>query len=131
MNKINKEIEITAGNIAVLEYKKQLKQNNMQITYKELADRVGDMVLFNNVTEADETLFDHTENGDMAVLDDNGEPTEVYHEIYQYYAITEGGADYLKRNTSEIVFYSEKLNLYIWGITHFGTSWDGVEVEVK
>lgn len=103
----------------------------MQITYKELADRVGDMVLFNNVTEIDETLFDHTENGDMAVLDDNGEPTEEYHEIYQYYAITEGGADYLKGNTSEIVFYSEKLNLYIWGITHFGTSWDGVEVEVK
>lgn len=46
---------------------------------------------------------------------------------YNYFS----GADYLKRNTNELVFYSEKMNLYFWGITHFGTSWDGVYTSIK
>ncbi len=102
-----------------------------KVTYRELTRRVGDMVLFNKIVDVDEYLFDHIENGDTAVLDDNGEPTGEYHEIYQYYAITEGGAEYLKSHTDEIVFYSDKCDLFIWGICHFGTPWDGVEVEIK
>lgn len=52
-------------------------------------------------------------------------------EIYQYYIISQGGADYLKRVSKEIVLYSELLDCYVWGITHFGTSWDWVETEIK
>lgn len=97
------------------------------VSYAKLAGIVGDMVRFNGITSVDENLFDSLENGEIYYDDEYDEPKE----IYQYYAITESGADFLKRNTDEIVFYSEKCDLYIWGITHFGTPWDGVYTDMK
>lgn len=46
--------------------------------------------------------------------------------IYQTYAITSEGARFLFNHTTEIISYSEKLGIYLWHITHFGTSWSGV-----
>lgn len=46
--------------------------------------------------------------------------------IYQTYAITPEGARFLFNHTTEIISYSEKLGLYLWHITHWGTSWGGV-----
>ena len=48
------------------------------------------------------------------------------YEIFQYYIISEYGADVLEQYTDEIVYYNEQLDLYLWGIDHFGTSWDYV-----
>ena len=52
-------------------------------------------------------------------------------EIFQYYIISDNGADILKRFTDEIVFYIPVLNVYVWGITHCGTSWDYVLTDIK
>lgn len=52
-------------------------------------------------------------------------------EIYQYFIISDNGADFLKRYTDEIVYYIETLDLYIWGVTHWGTSWDYVLTDIK
>lgn len=52
-------------------------------------------------------------------------------EIYQYYIISDNGADILKRFTDEIVYYIPVLNVYVWGITHWGTSWDYVLTDIK
>ena len=52
-------------------------------------------------------------------------------EIFQYYIISDNGADILKRFTDEIVFYLPLLNIYIWGVTHWGTSWDYVLTDIK
>ena len=46
-------------------------------------------------------------------------------EIYQYYIVSDNALWYLER-MNQIVFYSEKLDCYIWGVTHWGTSWDYV-----
>jgi hypothetical protein len=100
------------------------------INYSELARRVGDCVMMNNITIADENLYDNLENGELYYETEDEEETEAK-EIYQFYAITSGGADYLKRNTDEIVFYSDLLDTYFWAITHFGTPWSGVDVTVK
>jgi hypothetical protein len=97
------------------------------INYSELARRVGDMVLMNNITSVDENLFENVENGNLY----DEEYPDDHIEIYQYYAITSGGADYLKSNTNEIVLYSDILDTYFWGITHFGTPWEGVETTLK
>ena len=51
-------------------------------------------------------------------------------EIYQYYIISDNGADFLKRYTNEIVYYIETLDIYIWGITHWGTGWDYVLTDI-
>lgn len=100
------------------------------ITYRELARRVGDAVLMNKITEVDtEMLYEGLENGTLWA-DSEDEDNEEVQEIYQYYAITSGGADYLKAVSDELVFYSDMLDTYFWGITHFGTSWDGVTTEL-
>lgn len=51
-------------------------------------------------------------------------------EIFQYYIISESGADILCELTNEIVFYNEDLDMYIWGITHYGTGWDYVLTDI-
>lgn len=113
------------------------------IDYAELARRVGDCVLNNNVRGISDR-----EIGEWDVF--NGEECYCYvHEtkegcnendykceynsvdIYQDFIIPKSGAEYLQRNTNEIVFYNQNLDMYIWGITHWGTSWDGVFTNVK
>lgn len=52
-------------------------------------------------------------------------------EIFQYYIISDNGAEILKQYTNEIVFYNSELDMYVWGVTHFGTSWDYVLTEIE
>lgn len=112
-----------------------------EISYEELAKRVGDMILCNEITNVDENIFDNIENGEFEYCfvhnkkeecDDNPEKCEFESkEIYQYYIINKSGADYLKRVSNEIILYSELLDVYVWGITHFGTPWSGVFTNIK
>ena len=62
---------------------------------------------------------------------DYDEETDTYEEIYQFYLIDEHFAQYLARATSEIVYFCPELELYVWGVTHFGTPWCGVYLDVK
>lgn len=52
-------------------------------------------------------------------------------EIFQYFIIDGNGADILQHWTNEIVFYNSELDMYVWGITHFGTAWDYVLTDIK
>lgn len=52
-------------------------------------------------------------------------------EIFQYYIISDNGASILKDYTNEIVFYNEDLDIYIWGVTHYGTSWSYVLTDIE
>ena len=58
-----------------------------------------------------------------------GEVKEQGIDIFQYYLIDYATADRLMHCTDEIIFYSEELDLYVLGVTHFGTSWDYVDME--
>lgn len=53
-----------------------------------------------------------------------------YPEIFQYFIVDFNGAEILQE-AEEIVYYNEELNLYIWGVTHYGTSWDYVSTNIK
>lgn len=59
------------------------------------------------------------------------EETEEYTEIFQYYIISDNGANILKEWTNEILFYNEELDMYVWGVTHWGTSWDYVLTDIQ
>ena len=118
-------------------------------TLKEIAKIVGDMVMNDHVL----SIVDDWEliNGDdMYIVDEetskeltkeekeayrNGQyPREVSEspvDIYQYFIIDDTGADYLMRHTDEIIYYSEKLEMYIWAIDEFGTPWENVKREFK
>lgn len=88
--------------------------------------------------------FDCILNNDiMSVLENKGfyfeevngnsydEENDSYIDIYQYYIITESGYRILSEYTNEIVYYNEELDIYIWCITHYGTSWDYVLTDIK
>ena len=46
-------------------------------------------------------------------------------EVFQWYIVDDWGARLLK-DINEIVYYNETLDMYLWGVTHYGTSWDYV-----
>lgn len=98
---------------------------NGYLDYYTLLKIVGDSILNNDI-------FMHVgyenwtlENGSEEDEDGN------YLEIYQYYIINDSGARFLSDYTDELVFYNQELDMYIWGITHFGTSWDYVLTDIK
>ena len=55
---------------------------------------------------------------------------EEIDEVYQWYIIDDNGARILEE-VGEIVYYNEELDMYLWGVTHYGTSWDYVLTGVK
>lgn len=52
-------------------------------------------------------------------------------EIFQWYIIDERGADILKEWTDELLLYNEELNLWLWGVAHWGTAWDYVLTNIR
>lgn len=88
------------------------------LDYATLAKILGDCIL-NNTVRA-ETMTDwEIVTGEFDSM------------IFQDYIISERGYEILAEYTDEIVFYNEKLDLYIWSVTHFGTSWDYVLTNIK
>ena len=59
------------------------------------------------------------------------ENEDGWYEVYQYYIISDYGYGVLKDYTDEIVYYHEGIDMYVWGVTHFGTSWDYVLTNVR
>lgn len=51
-------------------------------------------------------------------------------EVFQWFIVDDWGARLLQ-DIDEIVYYNEKLGMYLWGVTHYGTSWDYVLTNIK
>ena len=98
---------------------------NGYLDYYTLSEIVGDCVLNNYIFEYAGYENWTLESGEEE--DENGD----YYEVYQYYIITDSGARFLEEYADEIVYYHEDLDMYLWGITHFGTSWDYVLTDIK
>lgn len=52
-------------------------------------------------------------------------------EVFQWFIISDWGARLLQQETSEIVYYNETLDMYLWGVTHYGASWNYVLTNIK
>lgn len=52
-------------------------------------------------------------------------------EIFQFYIISDAGADIIKQYTNDPLYYLPVLDCYVWGVTHYGTSWDYVLTDCK
>ena len=92
------------------------------ISYKNLLKRLNiydNMVLCNNIRE----YFDL-----QLIIDDNTSNSD----IYQYFIcdVAEYVIDLLKdcfaEQTDIVLYYCEELDVYVLGVTHFGTGWDAV-----
>lgn len=51
-------------------------------------------------------------------------------EVFQWYIVSDAGADILQE-AEEIVYYNNELDIYLWGVTHYGTSWDYVLTNIE
>lgn len=106
-------------------------------------------VLCNNIAEVDPYYFENIASGcpyryfnretndfvdeekynDMSD-DERGDVDEELVEVYQYYIVEDMAVNIL-REAGELVYYSDKLDCFIWGVTHYGTSWDYVLTNIK
>lgn len=89
------------------------------LDYRTLSKIVGDQVLNNNIIE-----FVGWENWDLILGD-------YERDIYQYYIISYEGYQMLDYYTNENVYYNEELDMFIWGIDHYGTGWDHVLTDIE
>ncbi len=62
---------------------------------------------------------------------DYDEENDSYCDVYQYFIIDNQGYELLKEYTDEIVYYDSELDIYVWGVTHYGTSWSYVLTDIK
>ena len=104
---------------------------NNRVDYRTLA-KCFDAVLCNDITK----LFYSTINDEYNEIEyyngtDYNEEDDYYYDIFQYYIISSYGAEILERYTDEIVYYLPAIDIYVWGVTHFGTSWDYVLTDIK
>ena len=95
-----------------------------EYSYSEAQDRIEE--LREEQEELDEDSERYTEiEEDIRCLEDIR-----YSEIFQYFIISDNGAEILKEYTDEIVLYNSELDMYVWGVTHYGTSWDYVLTDI-
>lgn len=92
----------------------------------ELNDQISELMIDNDNGEQDEKI-----NALQDKIDELEREQDEQPEIYQYYIISDSGADILKYDTDEIVYYLPAIDCYVWGVTHWGTSWDYVLTDIK
>mgnify|MGYP000880173118 CR=1 FL=1 len=115
----------------------ELQGQAVRCNYSQIFYPDSNMILCNNIPQVDEYLFDNLENGDfITYYDEDGNEcdeenaVEQYEkDVFQWYIIDNITAKRLKRSTKELIFYSEKLDVYVLGVTHCGTAWDYVGAE--
>ena len=99
-----------------------------------LRDRANDLYDSGDVSGCDEL-----ENKINDILDQVHEKEEEKEEaeraqdeipeVFQWYIVSDAGADILK-DCNEIVYYNEELDIYLWGVTHYGTAWSYVLTDI-
>ena len=116
-----------------------------RVDYGTLA-KSFDAVLCNNITKLFYSSInnEYTEPEQINGYIDNSEQIEELQEqieeleeeqdnqqeIYQYYIISDAGAELIKEYTNDPLYYIEYLDIYVWGVTHYGTSWDYVLTDI-
>ena len=120
---------------------------NGHLDYRTMA-QCFDCVLCNNIVEVDPYIFDNIESGDYweyydeewneitreqyDELNEQGKEThEQAKDIFQWFLVDGRCALDLLREAGELVLYSEALDCYVWGVDHWGTSWDYVLTSIK
>lgn len=116
---MGKEMYVYDGKVYGVEVSEYGLENGY-LDYKALANIMGDCIANNTVRE--ETKYDwEMVNGE---LEDN---ELICHE----FIISEYGYKLLADYTDEVVFYNEQLDIYVWAVTHTGTSWNYVLTDIK
>ena len=98
----------------------------------DLKDKIDDLLDEYNTTDDSEREKEIADEIDdlQKQIDDLQDEQDEQPEIYQYFIVSDAGANLLK-DYGEIVYYIPALDIYVWGVTHYGTSWDYVLTNIK
>lgn len=107
-----KEIPMYDGTVFGVEVSAYGKEKGY-LDYRTLAKILEDCILNNSLR--DETLG---VIGEWEMVNGNFDQM-----VMQDFIISKYGFDILKEYTDELVFYNDRLNVYIWAVTHWGTAW--------
>lgn len=115
------------------------KENN-KISFRRLVERLfTDMVMCNNITK----LFYTDINGvysepQKEIGEDYNTENDEYIDVYQYFIVdfSNWTYDFMKKYQEQlgsefILYYIDELDMYILGVTHFGTGWDYVLTDIE
>ena len=96
---------------------------------QEKYDNIQEM-LDNETTETSREYLQKKLDEIQEEIDELTSEMENPSEVFQWYIISPNGAEILKK-INEIVYYHDELDMYLWGVTHWGTSWDYVLTDIK
>ena len=91
----------------------------------ELNDRISELMLENDDDSKTAEIDELQERIDELEQEQDNNP-----EIFQYFIISDNGAEILQELTDEIVYYLPVIDCYVWGVTHWGTGWDYVLTDI-
>lgn len=120
-------------------------------TFANEIDRQGGYLRCNNITSVIpiESFYETLHNDIVEYyVDDNGyyiyeydeefnpnDDTEIeysYSEVYQWYLVADNPyTREMLEQANQVWGYIEELDLLVWGVTHWGTSWDYVLTDIK
>ena len=63
-------------------------------------------------------------------LEDLRNEEEYQDEVFQWFIVDDFGAELLQK-INEIVYYNEEMDMYVWGVTHWGTAWNHVLTDIE
>ena len=97
---------------------------NKRLSYYNLFYNDESLILCNNI-------INDYEDMELVNGSEYDEEDDTYTEIYQYYIIDDNLANRLIDNTNEIIYYHNRLDIYVLGVDHFGTNWQYVLTDFK
>lgn len=95
---------------------------------QEQIDNLTDLIA-EDTTEEEDTATAEKINELQEQIDELEEEQESIPEVFQWYIVDDNGGR-ICQEYNEIVFYNEELDMFLWGVTHYGTSWDYVLTDI-
>ena len=110
------------------------EKENGFIDYSDEIEELEEQII--DIKESQENLSDETQEKIEELqnkIDELKEEEDSANnaDVFQWYIISEAGASILRDYTNELVYYNGELDMHLWGVTHYGTSWDYVLTDIK
>lgn len=100
-----------------------------RLDYGTLSAKMN-MVLNNYImSETENAGFEWELIGYPETIDEDDLWDAISNSVYQIYIIDKNDAEILI-DIGEFVWYCDALDMYLWGVTHFGTNWNYVLTDV-
>lgn len=122
---LNNEIMKATADLGYWEQVSDMIDNSEEIEeIREQIEELEEQITADSTEEQDEETSDKIRELEEQIEELEREQDEPG-EVYQWYIVSDPGSRILEE-AGEIVYYNETLDMYLWGVTHWGTSWDYV-----